>query len=151
MSACLFQLLAVVGDVALLVEGLDLEGERDHDFRKADLVRHRLQVLEDAAVNLLHGRVFEAILDQLRFRNLETAAEVHRLHGQLRALLAEVVLVQDVKVVRQDGDELLCVARNLDQLRAKVETNRVVLRSVDEPNGPADDLDQGVDERLQGF
>ena len=76
----------------------------------------------------------------LKNTDLEAAAEVERLHRKLGRLLVEVVLVDDVEVVRHDGDELLRLARNPDELRAEVESERVILWRVDQLDCSADNL-----------
>ena len=126
--------------MALLQKRLDLEYERHHDLRKANLVRDAVEVLEDAAVDLLQDRVLETVLNQLRLGDLEATAEIERLHRQLGSLLVEIVLVKDVQVVRQHRDELLRLAGYSNELGAEVEPEGVVLGGVDEANSAANDL-----------
>lgn len=72
----LLKLLAIVCNVALLQEGLDLEDQRDDDLRKADPVSDAVDVFESPAVDLLHDGIFETVFNKLRLRHLEAAAEI---------------------------------------------------------------------------
>ena len=140
LSTNLFQFLAVVGNPTLLQKRFYLEGEWDNDFREANFVSYCVQILEHAAVHLLHDSIFEPVFDQLRLGDLEAAAEVKRLHRKFWSLFVEIVLINDVKIVRQNRNKLLGLAWNSDELWAKVKPERVILRSVDQSDCAADNL-----------
>ena len=58
----------------------------------------------------------------------------------LGRLLVEVVRVEDLEVVREDGHEAAALGREARQHAAEVEAQRVILGRVDEPHAADDDL-----------
>ena len=128
----LFQLLAVVANLALLEEVLELKDEGSDELREADLVAVVRQVGQDPRVHAFNGGVLEPVLRQLRLGQLQHGRKVEGLHRDLLGLFVKVEVVEDVEVDGEDGDEGPGGHRELGEDGCAVEAQRKEFASRDQ-------------------